>query len=112
MLYASIALFALAAITGLVILVSWLNQKNASRTVVYTHGLLAAVALVLLAVFSFNQPTHYPQYSLLLFGVAALGGFYMFSLDVRGKNSSLAVAGIHALLAVAGFVTLLFFAFS
>ena len=112
MLYASIALFALAAVAGLTILVSWLNKRNASRTVVYLHGLFAASALVLLAVFSFNQPENFPKYSLLLFVLAALGGFYMFARDMRGKSSPLGLAGAHALLAIAGFVLLLIFTFS
>ena len=111
MLYASIAFFALAAVAGLTILVSWLNKKNAPRMVVYTHGLLAATALVLLAVFSFNQPDNFPKYSLILFVIAALGGFYMFARDMRGKSSPMGLAGLHALLAIAGFVMLLFFAF-
>ncbi|MGV3538668.1 MAG: hypothetical protein ACO1OQ_02595 [Rufibacter sp.] len=112
MLYASSILFALAAVAGLLILVAWLTKKNASRTVVYLHGLLAAAALVLLAVYSYNHPQNYPTYSLVLFVLAALGGFYMFARDLRGKYSSMAVAGMHALLAVAGFVFLLIFAFS
>lgn len=112
MLYACIALFALAAVAGLTILVSWLNKKNASRAVVYTHGLLAASALVLLAVFSYNNPDNFPKYSLIFFIIAALGGFYMFARDMKGKSSPMALAGLHALLAVGGFVMLLIFAFS
>ena len=112
MLYASIALFALAAVAGLTILISWLRKQNASRVVVYTHGLLAATALVLLAVFSYNNPDNFPKYSLIFFIVAALGGFYMFARDLKGKSSPMALAGLHALLAVGGFVMLLIFAFS
>ena len=112
MLYASIAIFALAAVAGLTILISWLNKKNASRAVVYTHGLLAATALVLLAVFSYNNPEHFPKYSLIFFVVAALGGFYMFSRDMRGKTNPMPLAGLHALLAISGLVMLLLFAFS
>lgn len=112
MLYASISLFALAAVAGLTILVSWLNKKNASRAVIYSHGLLAAAALVLLAVFSYNNPDSFPKYSLIFFVIAALGGFYMFFRDMKGKSSPMALAGLHALLAVGGFVMLLIFAFS
>jgi drug/metabolite transporter superfamily protein YnfA len=112
MLYASIAIFALAAVAGLTIFVTWLKKRTASRPVVYLHGLLAATALVLLAIFSFNQPENFPKFSLVLFVLAALGGFYMFSRDMRGKSNPLGLAGAHALLAVAGFVLLLIFAFS
>ena len=112
MLYVSIAIFALAAVAGLTILIHWLKKKNAPRAVVYTHGLLAATALVLLAVFSYNNPDDFPKYSLIFFVLAALGGFYMFARDMKGKSSPMAIAGIHALLAVGGFVMLLIFAFS
>jgi hypothetical protein len=50
--------------------------------------------------------------ALILFVAAALGGFYMFALDMKKKNSPLAVAYLHALLAVSGFVALLLFAFA
>ena len=112
MLYISIALFALAAVAGLTILISWLKKKNVSRAVVYTHGLLAATALVLLAVFSYNNPDNFPKFSLIFFIIAALGGLYMFARDMKGKSSPMAIAGLHALLAVGSFVMLLIFAFS
>src|SRR5688572_3772605 len=112
MLYACIAIFALAAMAGLTILISWLKKKNAPRAVVYTHGLLAASALILLAVFSYNNPDNFPKYSLIFFIIAALGGFYMFARDMKGKSNPIALAGLHALLAVGGFVMLLIFAFS
>src|SRR5688572_33081982 len=104
MLYASIALFALAAVAGLTILISWLNKKSASRAVVYTHGLLAAAALVLLAVFSYNNPESFPKYSLIFFIFASLGGFYMFARDMKGKSSPMALVGLHALLDIFGFL--------
>ena len=48
MLYASIALFFLAATFGATILITWLNKKNAPKLVVYTHGLLAVSGLLAL----------------------------------------------------------------
>src|SRR5688500_12888648 len=110
MIYASIILFAIAALLGVIILVKWLNKKEASRTVVYLHGLGAAVALVLLVLFAVQNPDNYPLLSLVLFVLAALGGFYMFIRDLKKKYSPMGVAFLHALLAVGGFLALLIFA--
>lgn len=111
MLYASIGLFALAAVTGITILVGWITGKNASWAVIYSHGILAAIGLTLLIVLGVQNPDRFPQLALILFGVAALGGFYMFFRDLKGKESPWSIAGLHALLAVGGFVALLVFAF-
>lgn len=111
-MYLTIGLFALSAILGLTILVAWLRQKNASRAVVYSHGLVAATALVLLIVYAIQNPASYPKLSIILFVIAALGGFYMFFNDLRGKYSPMAIAYLHALLAVGGFVVLLAFVFA
>ena len=109
MMYATIGLFALSAILGLSILIKWLTKKEASKAVIWSHGLVAATALLLLVVYAIQNPDNYPKLSLILFGIAALGGFYMFFRDLKKKNSPLSVAFILALLAVSGFILLLFF---
>ncbi|MBL7931523.1 MAG: hypothetical protein JNL60_06465 [Bacteroidia bacterium] len=110
MMYFTIALFALSAVLGLIILINWLTKKNAPRGVVYSHGLVAALALVLLIVYAVQNPDNFPKASIILFVIAALGGFYMFFNDLKKKTSPLAIAFIHALLAVAGFIMLLAYA--
>jgi hypothetical protein len=112
MLYLAIALFAIAAVLGLTILVKWLTHKNAPKGVVYSHGLVAATALVLLALYSLRHPDHFPKLSLTLFVIGALGGFYLFFQDQVKKTNPLAIAFVHALLAVSAFVSLLWFAFA
>lgn len=112
MLYLSIALFALAAVLGLTILVKWLTKKEASRAVIYSHGLVAAIALVLLIVYAAGNPENFPKTSIILFVLAALGGFYMFFYNLKTKLTPVAIAFVHALLAVVGFVALLFFVFA
>src|SRR5436190_15970973 len=101
MLYLSIALFALAAVLGLIILVSWLQKKNASRAVIYSHGIVAAAALVLVVFFSIQNSENFPRLSLTLFIVSALAGFYMFFRDLNNKMSPIVLAFVHALVAVA-----------
>ena len=111
-IYITIALLALAAVLGLTILIKWLTKKEASRGVIYSHGIVAAVGLVSLIVYAFKNPDHFPMISLVLLIASALGGFYMFIRDLNKKESPMAIAFIHAILAVSGFVALLLFALS
>ena len=106
MLYLTIGLFALAAIIGVIILKNWLTSANTSRTVIYTHGVFAAAALVVLSVLLVRDPSTALQTSLIFFVIAALGGFYMFFQDLKGKFSPTWLAVVHGLLAVAGFAFL------
>jgi hypothetical protein len=107
MIYLAIALFAVAAVLGLVILVSWLQKKNASRAVVYSHGIVAAAALLLVVFFSIQNTENFPKLSLTLFIISAIAGFYMFFRDLNHKMSPMVLAFVHALVAVAGFISLL-----
>jgi len=111
MLYLSIILFAVAAALGLAILVKWLTNKDASKAVIYAHGIGAVVAFLLLIVFAVRNPTGYPKISIILFAVAAVGGLYMFIRDLYKKSSPMSLAIAHGLLAVGGFIALLFFVF-
>lgn len=107
MLYLTIALFAIAAAIGLYILKNWLTEASTSRAVVYSHGLIAAIALVLLLIRVLQDPSANLQTSLVLFAAAAVLGFYMFFRDLKGKFSPLWLAVTHALVAVGGLVVLL-----
>ena len=112
MLYASIALFAVSAIFGLTILLKWVGQKSASNAVVYSHGFFAVVALVILILYSVQNPDSFPKTSLILFGIAALAGLTMFFRNLGGKMGPLPLAFLHAIVAVTSFVLLLLFAFT
>ena len=111
MLYIVIILFALAAVVGFIILKNWLTSATTARTTVYLHGTFAALALIILVIYAFQNTSHYPKASIILFIVAALVGFYMFSEDLRKKYSPMWLAFTHALFAIAGFLLLLFFVF-
>jgi hypothetical protein len=112
MINLAIALFAVSAVLGLTILIKWLTKKDASRGVIYSHGIVAATALVILVVFAIQNPDNFPSISIALFVISALGGFFMFFRDLQKKASPLAIAFVHALLAISGFVALLLFAFA
>lgn len=108
MLYLIIGIFAFAAIIGLIILKNWLTSATTSKAVVYAHGIFAAAALILLLVHVLQNPSSSLKTSLILFLIAAVGGFYMFFQDLKGKFSPIWLAVTHGLLAVAGFALLLF----
>jgi hypothetical protein len=111
MIYTSIALFALAALFGLTMLIKWLRKEDAPRGVAYIHGIVAALALVILIMYGVGHPDHFPKISIILFIIAALGGIFMFIRDVMKKPPIIPLAFVHALLAVSGLVTLLMFVF-
>lgn len=112
MIYSSIVLFALSAALGLAIIIKWLMKKDASKGVIYSHGIVAAAALTLLLVYALQHQENFPKAALILFVISALGGFFMFFRDLMKKSSPLAIAFIHALFALSGFVALLVFAFA
>jgi hypothetical protein len=112
MLYTALALFVISAVFGLTILLKWLQKSSPSMTVIYTHGIIAAIALVLLIVYAIQNPANFPKVSLVLFIITALFGFYMFIRELMKKFSPLAVAVIHALIAVSSVVALLIFIFA
>jgi hypothetical protein len=103
-----ILLFAAAAVFGLTLLVPVLQGKTPSRPFVFIHGGLAATALVLLLLQFFKEGTTVPQISVILFVVAALGGFVLFANDLQKKPIPKGLALVHAGAAVAAFLILLF----
>lgn len=109
MIYLAIGVFALAAILGLLILKNWLTSTNTPKAVIYSHGIVAAIALLILLIQVIRQPENSLKTSLALFVLAAIGGFYMFFRDLKGKMSPTWLAVVHAVVAVAGFVSLVLF---
>src|SRR6476620_11026885 len=109
MIYLAIVFFALAAVLGLIILKNWLTSSDTPKSVIYSHGIFAAIALIVLLIQVIKQPENSLKTSLALFVVAAIGGFYMFFRDLKGKMSPTWLAIVHGLIAVAGFVSLVLF---
>lgn len=111
MIYTALAFFSIAAILGLILLSFVLKGKNTPKGLVFTHGPLAALALILLIVYALgNSPA--PIASIVLFIIAALGGFVLVYHDFMGKVIPKWLAVVHGLTAVTGFIFLLAFAFS
>lgn len=103
-----VLLFAVAALFGVSLIIPVLQGKTPARGLVFAHGGIAALALVMLLLQFFNSPGTVPQLSLILFVAAALGGFILFSNDLRKKVIPRSLALIHAAAAVVAFLILLF----
>lgn len=112
MLLTTIILFALAAVLGLVLITKIFKEEETPKAVVYSHGAAAAAGLVLLIIAYFNQGDSLLMTSVLIFIVAALGGFVLFGRDISQKPVPKWLAVVHALAAVTAFVLLLIAAFS
>ncbi|HTO23799.1 MAG TPA: hypothetical protein VMQ10_15100, partial [Spirochaetia bacterium] len=69
-----------------------------------------AVSLVLLVVYSIIRSPAAPIVALILFVIAALGGFTLFGIDLATQKPPKWLGVVHGLVAVAGFVFLLVFA--
>ena len=110
MLYTTIALFALAALLGMYLISFVLQGKETPKSVAFTHGGFAAAALLLLIYYTVKEAG--PVESVILFVIAALGGFVMIARDLSGKSIPKWLAVIHGLVAVTGFVFLLVHAFA
>ncbi len=107
-----IILFAVAAVFGIINLVRILAADRAPRATVYIHGVFAAVSLVLLIIYAVLHSAAAPIVALILFIIAALGGFTLFGIDVGTKKPPKWLGFVHGAVAVAGFIFLLVFAFA
>lgn len=104
----ALSIFVLAAVFGLMILIHILKGESTPKPAVFIHGLLAALALVILIFYAINSQKS-PVLSLIVLLIAALGGFLLFFLDMAKKPLPKSVALIHAGAAVLGVVLLLLF---
>ena len=78
------------------------------------HGVLAATGLVLLTAAAFTMPGFggLALAALVIFVIAALGGFYLAAHDLRGRRLPSAVVLIHGAAAAVGLLLLLGFLFN
>ena len=111
MLFTAIAFFSLAAILGMILISFVLRGKSTPKGIVLMHGPIAAIGLFLLYSYAFYDSPK-PIASLILFTIAALGGFVLLYRDLTGKILPKWLAALHGLIAITGFAFLLVFAFA
>jgi hypothetical protein len=108
MIVTSIVLFLVAALAGLYMAARIFGGNLPPWAVVIIHGVLAASGLLVLIYALFTGP----QAAAVVIGatllvIAALGGFFMFSFQLRKLPPPKAIVVVHALAAVIGVVCLL-----
>src|SRR5437870_3905443 len=110
MLLTALAFFSLAAILGLILLSFVLRDRSTPKAIVLMHGPIAATGIFLLVVYAFYQSPA-PIVSIILFVIAALGGFVLLYRDLTGRALPKWLAVLHGLIAVTGFGFLVAFVF-
>jgi hypothetical protein len=109
MLLSALIVFALGALGGLTLAgVYVLQGRLAPWALSLLHAALGAVGLLLLIYAALTSGISGAALAaLLILVVAALGGFYLASIHLRGKVAEKSIIFIHAGVAVIGFLTLL-----
>ena len=105
----ALVLFAIAALGGVTMAV--MRFRGAERPPIglaLLHGAFAAAGIIVLIVAMLSMPNPaQARTALVLFIVAALGGFYLFAQHVQKRALPIPVILVHALIAVIGFLVLL-----
>ena len=104
-----IILFAIAAVVGLTMAVAAFQGRFPPVPSAVLHGIFAATALVLLLIaVAVQGATGAALWALVLFVIAALGGFGLaFGFHARKRALPKGFVAVHALIAVVGFLLLL-----
>lgn len=105
-LYA-LVVFAVAALGGLTLAYMRIVKKDVSLPLAVVHGIFAATGLVLLIIGVTQMGGSGATAALIIFLVAALGGFTLLSFHLRTRPLPVPLVIVHGLVAVAAFVTLL-----
>ena len=110
MLTLTIIIFAIVALLGLLLLTYILKNKNTPKGVAIIHGSFGALGILLLAIYICLYSSR-PYLSLIIFILAAVGGFIMMFRDITGRSLPKWLALGHGSIAVIGFILLLVFFF-
>ena len=103
MLTYAVAIFAVAAVGGIYLALLHFQGKPLPMPAAIAHGVAAAIGLVLLILYVLSDGSaSLATIALVILVVAALGGFYLFSIYLKDKPLPSPVVIIHAVAAVAG----------
>jgi hypothetical protein len=109
MLLNALIVFAIAALGGLTLAgVYVLQGRLAPWALSLLHAALGAIGLLILIYAALTSGIPGAALAaLVILVIAALGGFYLASIHLRGEVANKSIALIHAGVAVVGFLTLL-----
>jgi hypothetical protein len=106
----AIILFLIAAMFGLIILTSILKNQPTPKPAVFTHGPIAALALIIIIIYALmGHADTLLITSIVLFILAALGGLTLFVIDMSGKPIPKLIAVVHPIVAVIALITLIIY---
>lgn len=107
MLTYAVIVLAIGALGGLLLASYVLRGQLAPWAVSLLHAALGAIGLLLIIYAALTTGiSHAALTALIILAVAALGGFYLASIHLRGQVAPKPVVFIHAGAAVIGFLTL------
>ena len=110
MLIASLCFFLIAAFLGIFLLRSILKKKRTYKPVVFMHGSVAALALLVLVTYmALGHIAPLLVTCVVLFVLAMLGGLTMFTLDITKKPVSRMLAIGHPIIAMASIILLIIY---
>lgn len=106
MLTISLILFLLATIFGMILFTYIIKGRETPLVIAFLHGPLAIAALILLGIYAVNNSPGV-LVTLILFFIAALGGFVMAIKDFNGEKIPRSLAVLHGVIAITaiGFLT-------
>lgn len=104
----ALILFGIAALGGAYLAIQHLQRRAMPASIAIVHGVVAATALVLLIIALFiDDLNDLGTIALVVFIIAALGGFALASFHLRGERHPTPLIFGHGLIAVVGFLILL-----
>lgn len=108
MIALAVIVFAITALGGLFLARQHFINQPLPANIAIVHGAAGAIGIVVLAIAAISQDVDTAAIvALILFVVAALGGFYLVSFHLRGVRHPSPIILVHAAIAVIAFVTLL-----
>jgi len=108
MLVIGLIFLTLAILFGLIILNAIFNNKKTPKSIVFLHGAVAffAILVVIGDIVSGNRSLLLIA-SLALFIIAAMGGIFLLTMDIRQKNIPKLIVLIHPLIGLSGIICLI-----
>jgi hypothetical protein len=108
MLGYALVIFAIGALAGVMLATHVLRGQLAPWALSLLHAGVGAIGLLLLIYAAVTTAIpHMALAALVILAIAALGGFYLASVHLRGKVAPQPIVFVYAGVAVVGFLTLL-----
>ncbi len=108
MVITAIVLISLAVILGGYLLSFVLQARNPPKGIVIAHGTLAALGIIILLIYALTTDEPHKHWdSIIIFVLAATGGIYLVSRDIRHKDVPKWVAIVHGAIGLTGLIWIL-----